>query len=63
MGIRDILRIFNATEANHAPTAINDTMMLRFHIAILKGSHMQSGLLTIARPSQRDDLHAENDEE
>jgi len=35
-GIRDVLRIFNATEANHAPIAINDTTMLRFHIAILK---------------------------
>ena len=28
--------MFNATAPDHTPTAINDTTMLRFHIAILK---------------------------
>jgi len=32
----DVRCMFNATAPAHAPTAINDTMMLRFHIAILK---------------------------
>jgi hypothetical protein len=43
VGIQDILRKFNTIEANHVPTEMNDTMMLRFHIAILKdkNSHMQ----------------------
>ena len=65
MRIQDVLRMFNVTEANHAPTAIDDTTMLRFHIAILKdkNSSKQSGLITIGRLSQRDDLHAENNDE
>ncbi len=35
----NVRRIFNARPPNHTPTAISDTMVLRFHIAILKKRH------------------------
>ncbi len=33
---RNVRRMFNARPLNNAPTAIRDTMVLRFHIAILR---------------------------
>lgn len=63
----DVRRISNAMLPNHTPTAISDTMVLRFHIAILNRKKENKGIQLLSLisevPSQRDDLHAENDEE
>ena len=55
--------MFNAMPANHTPTAISDTMRMRFHIAILETKKDTMRASIIASLGVGGDLHAENNHE
>jgi hypothetical protein len=55
--------MFHVSAPNHKPTAINDTMMLRFHIAILKIKKYTVRATNVANLIGWNDLHTENDDE
>ena len=55
--------MLNAIPANHTPTAISDTMGMRFHIAILETKKDTMGASMIVSLGVGGDLHAENNHE
>ena len=55
-GVRHALRMLSPRPANHVTSEIDDTMILRFHIAILKGYNTLSTFRKPCRTSK--DLHA-----
>jgi hypothetical protein len=56
--------MFNAVPPDITTNAISDTMALKLHMAILKvGSETRGGASINAIQSQRNDLHAESNDQ